>query len=104
MKTKERALSAGARIAALAAAGNYFVYGRNGGEHPERITGWSLQLKGEVLQRMAELSLLDQESYKELVDRTVRRYERLKKIRAYEARNITAELRHAWTRIGVTLK
>lgn len=104
MKTKERTISAGARIAALAAAGHYFVYGRNGEEHPERITGWALQLKGEVLQGMAEMSGLDQGSYEELVDRTVRRYERVKKIRPYEARNITAELKHAWTRIGATLK
>lgn len=104
MKTKEKPFSAGTRIAALAAAGHYFVHGRNGGERGETITGWALQLKGEMLQRLGELSSLDEESYGELVDRTVRRYERLKGLRAYEARNITAELKSAWSRIGATLK
>ena len=91
-------------MAALAAAGNYFVYGRHGGDNREKIAGWSLQLKGEVLQKMAGMRTLTQESYNTLIDKTARRYARVKRVRAYEVKHITIELKNAWTHIGMTLK
>ena len=91
-------------MAALAAAGNYFVYGRHGSDNHEKIAGWSLQLKGEVLRKMAVLRTLTQESYNALIDKTARRYSRVKRVRAYEIKHITIELKNAWTHIGMALK
>jgi hypothetical protein len=91
-------------MAAIAAAGNYFIYGRHAGENRERVAGWALQLKGEVLQKMETLKVLDQSAYNELVDRTALRYGRVKRVSAHELKHITVELKNAWTHIGMTLK
>lgn len=45
-------------MACFAAAGNYFVYGRHAGENREKITGWALQLKGQVLEKMEKLKAI----------------------------------------------
>jgi hypothetical protein len=91
-------------MAALAAAGNYFIYGRHAGENREKVTGWTLQLKGEMLQELEKLEEINQRAYYALVDKTARRYGRVKRISAYELKHITVELKNAWTHIGMTLK
>ncbi len=91
-------------MAAIAAAGNYFIYGRHAGENRERIAGWSLQMKGEVLQEMETLLEINQQAYNDLVDKTARRYGRVKHVSAFELKHITAELKNAWMHIGMTLK
>jgi len=91
-------------MAAQAAAGHYFVYGRHAGDNREKITGLSLQFKGEVLQKMGELKELTQESYEGLIDTTALRYERLKRVKDYELKHLTVELKNAWTHIWMTLK
>ena len=91
-------------MAAIAAAGNYFIYGRHAGENRERIAGWALQLKGEVLQKMETLREINQDAYNDLVDKTARRYGRGKRVSAYELKHISVELKNAWTHIGMTLK
>jgi hypothetical protein len=90
-------------MAAIAAAGNYFIYGRHAGENREKIAGWALQLKGEVLQEMEKLRDINQPAYNELVDKLARRYGRVKRVSAYELKHITVELKNAWTHIGMTL-
>jgi len=104
VKTKESTLGAGVRMAAIAAAGNYFIYGRHAGENREKIAGWALQLKGEVLQKMETLPEITQSAYNELVDKTARRYARVKRVSASEIKHITVELKNAWMHIGMTLK
>ncbi len=91
-------------MAAIAAAGNYFIYGRNAGENCDTITGWALQLKGEVLQKMETLPDINQKAYNDLIDKTARRYGRVKSLSAFERKHITIELKNAWTHIGMTLK
>jgi len=91
-------------MAAIAAAGNYFIYGRHAGENRERIAGWSLQMKGEVLQEMETLLEINQRAYNDLVDKTARRYGRIKRVSAFELKHITTELKNAWMHIGMTLK
>jgi len=91
-------------MAAIAAAGNYFIYGRHAGENRERIAGWSLQMKGEVLQEMETLLEISQRAYNDLVDKTARRYGRIKRVSAFELKHITTELKNAWMHIGMTLK
>ena len=103
MKTKEKLIGAGIGVAALAAAGAYFLYGKKGAKNREKITGWALQLKGEVLEKMEKLKEIDQEAYDKLVDETAARYGRVKRASASELKIITAELKNAWGHIGKQL-
>lgn len=104
MKTKDKLLGAGIGLAALAAAGTYFLYGKKGSKSRETIEGWALQLKGEVLEKMEKLQDINQQAYNELVDDTVERYGRVKKVGASELKHIAEDLKNAWTHIGKQLK
>ncbi len=103
MKTKDKMLGAGIGLAAIAAAGTYFLYGKRGAKNREAIAGWALQLKGEVLEKMAKLKDINQERYNELVESTAERYGRVKRVSASELKVITDDLKNAWTHIGKQL-
>jgi hypothetical protein len=104
MKTKTKVLGAGIGLAALAAAGTYFLYGKRGAKNREAIAGWALQMKGEVLEKMEKLKSINQQTYNELVEETALRYGRVKRVSAGELAHITKELKNAWTHISAQLK
>ena len=104
MKTKDKMLGAGIGLAALAAAGTYFLYGKRGEKNRELIAGWALQLKGEVLEKMENLKEINQASYNELVDETAERFGRVKRVSASELAHIRGELKNAWTHISGQMK
>ncbi|HAF95971.1 MAG: hypothetical protein A2X34_02355 [Elusimicrobia bacterium GWC2_51_8] len=104
MKKTGKMMGAGIGMAALAAAGAYFLYGKKGAGNRERMAGWALQLKGEVLEKMEKLKDLDQEAYEKLVDETAARYVRVKRVSAAGLKNITADLKNAWAHIGEQLR
>lgn len=104
MKTKNKVIGAGIGLAALAAAGTYFLYGKRGAKNRETIAGWALQLKGQVLEKMEKLDDVNQEAYNELITETVERFGRVKKVSAAELKLITADLKSAWSHIDKQLK
>jgi len=107
MKNKDKMVGAGIGMAALAAAGAYFLYGKRGARNRERIAGWMLKFKGEVLEKMEKLKdikNINQQAYNELVDETAARYGRVKRVSTAELKNITADLKNAWTHIGKQLR
>jgi gas vesicle protein len=104
MKTKDKMIGAGIGLAALAAAGTYFLYGKRGANNREAIAGWALQLKGEVLEKMEKLKDINQQAYNELVEETAERYGRVKRVSASELKHVTEELKSAWSHIGKQLK
>lgn len=103
MKTRNKVLTAGIGMAAIAAAGAYFIYGKVGAKSREKIKGWALQLKGEVLEKMEDLKDIDQETYYKLIDQTTERYKRVKRVSAAELAHITEELKNAWAHISKQL-
>jgi hypothetical protein len=104
MKTKDKVLGAGIGLAALAAAGAYFLYGERGLKNREAIEGWALRMKGEVLEKLEKLKNVNQKAYNELVDETALRYGRTKRVSASELKHITGELKNAWSHISAQLK
>jgi len=104
MKTKDKLIGAGIGLAALAAAGTYFLYGKRGAKNREAIAGWTLQLKGEVLEKMEKIKHINQEAYNELVEETAARFGRVKKVGDSELKVITADLKGAWSNISKELK
>src|SRR5256885_1917683 len=82
------------------ASGAYFLYGKRGAQNREKIEGWALQLKGEVLERMEKLKDINQQAYDQLVDETASRYGRTKRVSAHELKHLTAEMKNAWSHIS----
>lgn len=103
MKNRDKLVGAGVGMAAIAAAGAYFLYGKRGAKNREVIAGWALQMKGEVLEKMESLKEIDQEAYHRLVDKTAQRYGRVKRVSASELKRMTAELKDAWAHISKQL-
>jgi NTP pyrophosphatase (non-canonical NTP hydrolase) len=100
MKTRDKMLGAGIGLAALAAAGAYFIYRRREAKGRARVSDWALQLKGEVFENMERLKEINQTNYEQLADETADRYGRLKSISAAELARIRGELKDSWKRIS----
>lgn len=104
MKTKDKMIGAGIGLAALAAAGTYFLYGKRGAKNRETIAGWALQLKGQVLEKMEKVKHLNQKAYNEIVDETAERFGRVKDVGADELKGLAADLKNGWSAIAKEIK
>ena len=104
MKKQKHLLRKGIGLAALAAAGTYFLYGKRGVNTRAKVAGWALQVKGEVLEKMANMKKVDRKAFHELVEETADRYGRVKRVSASELRHLTADLKGAWTNIRQQLQ
>ncbi|OGS11571.1 MAG: hypothetical protein A2234_04385 [Elusimicrobia bacterium RIFOXYA2_FULL_58_8] len=100
MKKNGKFLGAGIGLAAIAAAGAYFLSGEKGAKTRARISGWTLKMKGEVLQKIGSMKTIDRETYLRLVDKVAERYTRLETVSAAELQHLTVELKNAWGHIN----
>ena len=93
-------IEAGIGLAALAALGTYFLYGKKGAENRGKISGWMLKLKGEVLEKAEEVKELNEQEYYKIVDEVTARYSKLQKVGAEELKHLTGELKGAWAHLN----
>lgn len=100
MKKSDKLIGAGIGVAALAAIGAYFLTGKRGEKNREAIKGWTLKMKGEVLEKVEELKKLDKEDYHRIVEEVAERYKKAEKVGAEELKKLTAELKEAWAHIA----
>lgn len=100
---KSKKIIGGIGLAALAAAGAYFLGGKRGQKNREAIKGWALKMKGEVLEKMESMKKIDRETYLRLVDKVADRYSRAESISAAELQHLTVELKNAWAHIDKKL-
>lgn len=103
MKTKDKMIGAGIGMAALAAAGTYFLYGKNGSSSREKIEGWALQLKGEVLEAMEQVKDINQKAYDGLIDEAAKRFAKTKNVGASDLDRVVLDLKNAWAHISKEL-
>jgi len=92
-----------AGLAALTAAG-YFVLGPNGKNNRKAIKGWSLKMKGEVLERIEKLKEVTPEVYNTIIDEVSAKYGKVKSISADEVADIALDLKKHWKAISRDLK
>jgi len=60
-----------AALAAATAAGVYFLYGsKNATKNRNKIKGWTLKAKGEVLEKMEKMKNIDEADYKRIHKRS----------------------------------
>lgn len=101
---KEKAIGTSIGIAALAAIGAYFLAGKRGAKNREIIKGWTLKMKGEVLEKVEKVKKLDKDDYEKIVDQVAERYGKLEKVGAAELKRLTIEMKKAWEHISKELK
>lgn len=104
MKSKEKMSISTIRLAALAAAGTYLLYGKRGAKNREKIADWAVQLKKEVIERAEKIKEFNQVVYVQIIDEIIERYVRVKKVTASELWHIAEELKSAWVHIADQFK
>lgn len=95
---KNKRLLAGAGLAAAAlVAGAYFLYGRKDSPaRRQKIKGWVLKMKGEVLEQIEHLKEINETVYNQIVDTVATQYARVKDIDAEEVAKVVSELKQHW--------
>ncbi len=103
--TKQVAVAAGvaAGLAALA-AGGYFMLGPNGKKNRKEIKGWTLKMKGDVLERLEKLKDVTPEVYSGVIDEVSAKYGKIKNIQTAELAEIAQDLKKHWDAISRDIK
>lgn len=84
---------------AAAAAGTYFLYGtKEGKKQRKNIKGFALKVKGEVLEKIEKLKDVNEDTYKDVVNSVLKKYESLKD-GAEDLKGVSAELMGYWKHI-----
>ena len=104
MKKTGKILGAGIGLAAITAAGAYFLYGEKNARNRERVYSWALKMKGEVLGKIESMKKIDRETYLRMVDKVAARYAKMDSISAAELQHLTVEMKNAWAHIDKKLK
>ena len=92
-----------AGVAAIAAAG-YFLFGPNGKNNRKVIKGWTVKMKGEVLEKIEKLKEITPEAYDAIIDEVAAKYAKLKHISQEEVDMVTADLKKYWKVISRDVK
>lgn len=88
-----------AGIAAAVAAGAVYFYGPDGKERREKLQGWVLKTKGEVLEKLEDAEEVTKEKYEEIVDAAVTKFTAEKEKRESQAETLREELKGHWEAI-----
>ncbi len=95
-------IAVGAGIGAAlvaAAAGAYFLYGKDAPKRRKAVRGWMLKAKGEILEQIEKLPEIDKETYFALIDAAAERYANVKDVSSAEIAGMVKELQGYWTGI-----
>jgi hypothetical protein len=93
----------GVGVTALAAAiaGTYFMYGsKNAAKNRRQVKSWMLKAKGEVMEKIENLSDLSEEMYQKIVQEEANKYGALKNIEKNEVSEFVEELKSHWKDIA----
>ncbi len=104
MTTKKPSISNGQIAAAAgigaaviaAAAGTFFLYGKNAPKRRKAVKSWMLKAKGEVLEQIENLPELDQATYYNLIDSAAEKYAGMKDVSSAEIVELAKELKGYW--------
>ncbi len=97
------AVGIAAGVAAVAAAG-YFLFGPQGKHNRKVIKGWTVKMKGEVLEKIEKLKEITPEAYDAIIDEVAAKYGKLKHISDEEITMITTDLKKYWKVIARDIK
>ena len=100
MKKSKKIVGVGIGLAAITALGAYFLSGERGAKNRKKVLGWTLKMKGEVLEKIESKRTIDRATYLGIVDQVAGRYAKLGTITASELQHLTVELKNAWIHLN----
>lgn len=93
------AMGLAAGLAAVA-AGSYFVFGPQGKKNRKAIKGWSLKMKGEVLEKIEKLKEVTPELYNKVIDEVSSKYAKAKGVSTEEVTMLVSDMKKHWKSIS----
>ncbi len=91
----------GAGVAALAAA-SYYLFGPKGSKHRAQLKGWSIKMKGDVVEAIEKLKSVSEPVYNEIVDTIAAEYTKKYGSSKKEIAALAGELKKTWRPILVS--
>jgi gas vesicle protein len=85
----------GAGVAALSAAA-YILFGPNGKKNRKVIRGWSVKMKGEIIEKFENAKELTEPVYHEIIDNIQAKYAKLKNVDQAELVGVVNEIKKHW--------
>lgn len=92
------AVGIGAGIAAIS-AGAYILFGPNGKKNRKAIRGWSVKMKGEIIEKFEQVKELTEPIYHQIVDGVKAKYAKLKNVDQKELEQVVTEIKKQWNTI-----
>lgn len=97
-KNVGKAVTVGAGVLALAAAG-YFFLGPKGKENQKKTKAWAIKMKGDVVEKLESAQDVSKEAYDTIVDKVSSAYEAVADNKD-EVKELAAELKSHWKSIS----
>lgn len=85
----------GAGVAAITAAA-YVLFGPQGKKNRKIIRGWSVKMKGEIIEKFENAKELTEPIYHEIIDNVQAKYAKLKNVDQAELVNVANEIKKHW--------
>jgi hypothetical protein len=99
-KQKEKGMSTKAKVAigvgaALAlAAASYYFFGPNGKKNRNKLKGWMIRMKGEIVEKMEKAKDMTESAYHNIVDAVAARYKNA--VAEGDLAGFVADLKKQW--------
>lgn len=94
-KNIEVATVVGMGIGALSVAA-YVLFGPEGKKNRKKITGWSIKMKGEVIEKLEAAKEITEPVYHDIVEKVSQKYAKLKNVDEAELALVVADIRKQW--------
>lgn len=85
----------GATVAALGAAA-YILFGPDGKKNKKAIKGWSIKMKGEIIEKLEQAKEITEPVYHKIIDEVSAKYAKAKNIDAKDVELAVAEVKKHW--------
>lgn len=89
--------------AVAATAGALFLYGKNAKRSRKIAAGWTMKIKGEVLDELERMAGINRKGYQQLIDGIAERYAKLQHIDRKDVEKMARELKSHWKHISANL-
>lgn len=89
------AIGIGVTVAALGAAA-YILFGPDGKKNKKAIKGWSIKMKGEIIEKLEQAKEITEPIYHKIIDEVSAKYAKAKNIDAKDVELAVAEVKKHW--------
>ncbi|MDD4074297.1 MAG: hypothetical protein PHU17_02115 [Candidatus Pacebacteria bacterium] len=88
----------GVGIAAASVAA-YLLFGPDGEKNRKKVVGWTVKMKGEIIEKFEKVKEVTEPIYQEIVDEVSKKYSKLKGIDKEELEAVVGDLKKNWKKI-----